>query len=271
MWSGGALSADVYPLDVVGIGAYLCVQMTLSAPKPGTRDGQDVAAVHERLRDAILRGEIAAGQTTSQVTLARELDVGRTPLREAMRMLQREGLVISEPNRRVRIAALSGDDAEELYIMRIALEAVAVRITAPTLTSDAFAELEGYMAQMDHYMKVGDLPGMRTPHRAFHHRLVAAAGPRVTKQISELFDHAERYRLRFGASGSWEERRAEHRDILDATAAGDADLAAERLAAHYVHTAALVFQALQPEHDLARLRATLRTVAPGAEAVLSAP
>jgi DNA-binding GntR family transcriptional regulator len=227
--------------------------------------------VHERLRSAILRGEIPAGEATTQVSLARELDVGRTPLREALRMLQREGLVISEPNRRVRIAELSGDDAEELYIMRIALEAVAIRITVPTLTSHSFAELEGYMAQMDHYMRVDDLPGMRAPHHAFHHLLVAAAGPRVSDMIAQLFDHAERYRLAFGATepGVLDERRAEHRALIDAAAAGDADLAALRLSEHYARTAALVFAALDPGHDLARLRTTIRTVAPGAEEKLN--
>ncbi len=243
----------------------------MAAPtKTATRDGQSVAAIHERLRAAILRGEIPAGEVTSQATLARELDAGRTPLREAMRMLQREGLVISEPNRRVRIASLSGDDAEELYIMRISLEAVAIRITVPTLTSDDFAALEGYMAQMEHYTAVGDQPGMRAPHRAFHHLFVAAAGPRVSDEIAELFDHSERYRLQFGAAGSWEERRAEHRGIVDAAAAGNADLAAERLAAHYAHTAALVFRVLDPDRDLVRLRTTIETVAPGAVTALTA-
>jgi len=236
---------------------------------PKTRDGQHVAMVHERLRTAILRGTIPAGQTTSQVTLARDLDVGRTPLREALRMLQREGLVVSEPNRRVRIAELSGADAEELYIMRIALEAVAIRITVPTLTSDDFAELEGYMAQMDHYMKVDDRPGMRAPHHAFHHLLVAASGPRVSDMIAQLFDHAERYRLRFGATpGVWSVRRAEHRAIIDAAAAGDPELAALRLTEHYARTAALVFAGLDPDHDLARLRTTITAVAPGAEHAL---
>jgi DNA-binding GntR family transcriptional regulator len=234
----------------------------------GTRDGHHVATVHERLRAAILGGEIAAGETTSQATLARDLDVGRTPLREALRMLQREGLVISEPNRRVRIAELSPDDAEELYLMRISLEAIAIKITVPMLTSDDFAQLEGFMAQMDHYMKVGDQPGMRTPHLAFHHRLVAGAGRRVSDEIAELFDHAERYRLRFGAMGPWEEHRAEHRAILDAAAATDADLAAERLVEHYVHTANLIFASLDTDHDLARLRTAIATVAPGAEASL---
>jgi DNA-binding GntR family transcriptional regulator len=232
--------------------------------RSSTRDGQSVAAIHERLRGAILRGELPAGEVTSQATLARDLDAGRTPLREAMRMLQREGLVISEPNRRIRIAALSGDDAEELYVMRISLETVAIRITVPTLTSDAFAALQGYMAQMEHYMSVGDQPGMRAPHRAFHHLLVAEAGARVSGEIAELFDHSERYRLRFGAAGSWEQRRAEHRGLVDAAAAGDSDLAAERLAAHYAHTARLVFAALDPDRDLVRLRTTIQAVAPGA-------
>src|SRR3954447_3251459 len=236
----------------------------------GTRDGQHVALVHDRLRDAILRGELPAGQTTSQVTLARDLDVGRTPLREALRMLQREGLVVSEPNRRVRIAQLSSSDAEELYVMRIALEAVAVRITVPRLTSTDFAELEGYMAQMDHYMRSEDRPGMRVPHRAFHDRLVHAAGERVLTTIGQLFDHGERYRLRYGATTPerWDQRRAEHRAILDAAAASDGDLAAERLVAHYLQTVKFIFAALDPAHDLARLRTTIRTVAPGAESAL---
>jgi DNA-binding GntR family transcriptional regulator len=242
-----------------------------SNPGNGTRDGQHVALVHDRLRDAILRGELPAGQTTSQVTLARDLDVGRTPLREALRMLQREGLVVSEPNRRVRIAGLSSSDAEELYVMRIALEVVAIRITVPTLSSTDIAELEGYMAQMDHYMRAEDRYGLRVPHRAFHDRLVRGAGERVAITIGQLFDHAERYRLAYGATTQvrWDHRRAEHRAILDAAAAGDADLAARHLAEHYAQTAALIFAAIDPAHDLARLRTTIMTVAPGAEAALT--
>lgn len=224
--------------------------------------------MHERLRTAILRGELEPGAIMSQERLARDFDVGRTPLREALRLLQREGLVIAEPNRRIQIAPLSGEDIEGLFIMRITLEAVAIRITVPTLTSDDFAQLEGYMAQMEHYQKVNDQVGFRAPHRAFHQLLVAASGPRVNCEIAELADHSERYRLRFGGLGSWDEPHAEHRGILDAAASGDRDLAADRLAAHYAQAAALVFAALDPEHDLTRLRTAIRTVAPGAEAAL---
>jgi DNA-binding GntR family transcriptional regulator len=120
--------------------------MTSKDNIPKARDGQNVGAVYERLRTAILRGEIAAGAKVAQARLAGEFGAGRTPLREALRMLQRDGLVISEPNRSVRVAALSGEDFEEICIMRVALEAVAIRISVPTLTSADLADLEGYMA-----------------------------------------------------------------------------------------------------------------------------
>jgi DNA-binding GntR family transcriptional regulator len=176
--------------------------------------------------------------------------------------------VIAAPNRRVRIAPLTAEDFEQISIARLALEAVAIRITVPTLTSADVAALEGYMAQMDHYHKAGDEPGLREPHRAFHHTLVAAAGPRVGAEIGALADHAERYRVRFGAFGHWDDGRAEHRAILDAAASGAADLAANRLAEHYVRTMLLVFGVLDRGYDLGRLRTTIRAIAPGAEAAL---
>jgi DNA-binding GntR family transcriptional regulator len=225
--------------------------------------GQSFVAVHAQLRAAILTGEINEGAVTSQAALAERFGVGRTPLREALRMLQREGLVISQPNHRVRIAELSGDDAEELYIMRIALEAVAISVSVPALTAVDLAELDGLMAQMDHYLKVRDWFGYREPHREFHHRLIYVAGPRVSGRIDELSDHSERYRLRFGARGSWEERRVEHLAILGAAGEGDRARTAELLVAHYLHTVRLVFAELDPDRDLSRLRDTVAIVAPG--------
>lgn len=233
------------------------------------RDGQNVTIVHDLLRQKILRGGIPIGET-SQAALARELDVGRTPLREAIRMLQREGLVISEPNRRLRIAELSAPDMEELYVMRVALEGVAIRITVPALGSEGIAELEGLMAQMDHYMRSQDHAGFRGPHHAFHAALVVGAGERVTSMIAQLFDHAERYRVNFGATKPeiWDQRRAEHRGIVDACAEGDAELAVRRLVEHYARTAALVFEGLGGDYDPERLRIALAAMAPGSESAL---
>jgi DNA-binding GntR family transcriptional regulator len=235
------------------------------------RDGQNVTFVHNRLREGILAGEIPPGEV-SQAALARQLDVGRTPLREAVRMLQREGLVYSEPNRRIRIAELSASDAEELLVMRVALECAAIRLTVPTLGSTGIAEIEGLMAQMDHYIRSSDPGGYRGPHHAFHARLVTAGGERMTTMIAQLFDHAERYQATFGVASPkvWGERRAEHRAIVDAVVTGDPDLAALRLALHYGYAASMVFDGLGGGYAPDRLRAVLSTVAPGSEQSLGA-
>jgi DNA-binding GntR family transcriptional regulator len=230
------------------------------------RAGDIVAQVHEQLRNAILLGEIRPGVKTSQAELARDLSVGRTPLREAVRMLQDEGLVLAEPNRRVQIASLSIEDAEELYVMRIALEVAASRITTPQLTRGDIAELEGLMAQMSHLASADSVALFRPPHRAFHERFVAGAGTRPAALIAELFDHAERYRAVYGAASPdhFARRAAEHRAMLDAAAAGDTDGVAAAIAVHYVQTARLVAAALDPEHPLDRLRTTVAAAAPGA-------
>ncbi|HZO62296.1 MAG TPA: GntR family transcriptional regulator [Gaiellaceae bacterium] len=226
-----------------------------------------VGTVHDRLRSAILRGEIPPGQVTSQVVLARQLGVSRTPLREALRLLQREGLVLAEPNRQVRIAGFTLADVEGLYAMRIALEAVAIRATVPTLTPEDLAELEGLMAQMDHYMRSVDMARMDVPHALFHARFVRAGGARLTTAIAQLFDHAQRYRLAYLAGtpgGGYADRRAEHRAMIDAAAAGDVEATIERLVAHYVRTARLTISQLDPDHDPSVLRAAVASVAPRA-------
>ncbi len=230
-----------------------------------TRDGQHVEMAYERLRRAILKGEIAAGAAPSQVVLARELGVSRTPLREALRLLEREGLILAAPNRRARVAEFSISDLEELYLTRIALEAVAVRITVPTLGPEDFAEIEGLMAQMDHYSRLGDMQRVESPHLDFHKRFVRSAGTRVTAQLVQLAEHAARYRVAYGAAGgSWEVRQAEHRSLVDAATARDVDLTATRLVAHYAHTALVVIAALDPGHEARSLLTAIEAVAPEA-------
>jgi DNA-binding GntR family transcriptional regulator len=233
------------------------------------RNGQNVGFVYDVLREAILVGELAPGSTTTQLALAERYQVGRTPLREALRLLQSERLVVDDPNRRVQITPLTAADAEELFIARVLLEPAAVRLTVPTLTSRDDAEMRGYMAQMDHYEQAHDWVSLREPHRAFHAKLFAAAGPRLVGMLSQLFDHAERYRLRASPTREfWKLRQSEHRAIFAAAAARDADRTADLLCRHYAHTAGLVCRAFDPDTELVRLRGLLGRVAPGAEAEL---
>jgi DNA-binding GntR family transcriptional regulator len=239
---------------------------TPSEEKPGerrVRDGHRVTRVHDELRDRILRGEIAPGSSMSQVELAQLLDAGRTPLREALRLLQSEGLIITEPNRNVRVAEFTLDDVEDLYVMRIALECSASLITVPDLAPAEIAELRGLKAQMEYFESEGDHQGWEAPHQAFHLKLTSRAGRRSAQTIRQLWDHAGRYRRFYELADPppWLLRVAEHQRLLDAAEAGDGEEAARQLALHYAGTVADIVQRAEAQADLPALRAVLKKFA----------
>jgi len=228
--------------------------------------GHNFAAVYGTLRAAIIDGELQAGAVTTQMALAERYSVGRTPLREALRVLQKEGLVANEPNRRVQIAGRTAADVEQLYIARVLLESEAVRETVPRLESRDDAELLGYLAQMDHYGAASDWVGLREPHRQFHFRLYAAGGDRLVGLITELAEHAERYRVANAAGlDLWERRQREHRAIAEAAAERNAELTTRLLVEHYARTAVMVCADLDPSAELQRLAETLQRAAPGSQ------
>ena len=94
--------------------------------------------VHAHLRQMILDGTVPPGTVLSQVQLAQVIGVSRTPLREALRMLQEEGLVLAEYNHRVRVADIDIGELEYFYASRIMLESLAISLTVPLLTQEDF-------------------------------------------------------------------------------------------------------------------------------------
>jgi GntR family transcriptional regulator, rspAB operon transcriptional repressor len=220
-------------------------------------NGQNTDDVYGRVRSAILDGELAPGAVMSQVALAEELGISRTPLREALRMLQTERLVEAEPNRRVRVAPMTPADLEELYVIRVTLEAEAVRLSVPRMTSEQLARLEGYMAEMAHYAEAQDYRRWTMPHRQFHRALTAPAGERVNDLLGQLFDHAERYRRLHIGHGPSAWATASHREILNACKTGDRDRSAALLASHLARTGFEVSELLDADYEPVALRAAL--------------
>jgi DNA-binding GntR family transcriptional regulator len=227
------------------------------------RDGHHVTRVHDELRNRILRGEMAPGTSMSQVELAEMLDAGRTPLREALRLLQSEGLVENEPNRNVRVAEFTLDDVEDLYLMRIALECSAALVTVPELVSSDIAELGGLITQMEYFEAERDHVGWEAPHRAFHLKLIGGAGPQTRRTIEQLWDHAERYRRFYELADPppWLLRVAEHRGLLDAAKSGDGDEVSRLLALHYAGTVVETVHGAGSSAELKTLRAVLKKFA----------
>lgn len=224
--------------------------------QPAIRDGQLARIAHDRMRAAILSGDLPAGEGFSQVDLAKKLEVGRTPLREALRTLQEEGLITSQA-RRIRVAEFSLSDIEEVYVLRLLIETAAIGITVPHLTPEEIAELWGLLAQMAHYAIQHDFERVEIPHRAFHSILVGRSGKRVLRQTEQLSDHAERYRRAYLAldKSSFETSTEEHHGLYDAAAEGNGALAVRRLAAHYHRTAMGVITELGSAYQPARLTA----------------
>src|SRR3712207_4003170 len=123
------------PLDPLSRRSVL-MPLTPGTLQPIARaDGRRTAVdVYESLRQSILSGRLGPGTILSQVEVARALEVSRTPVREAMRMLQEAGLVSSEPNLRSQVLGFDPTDIEALYIKRIVLEAFGVSLTTKRMT-----------------------------------------------------------------------------------------------------------------------------------------
>src|SRR4029450_5125028 len=116
--------------------------------------------------------------------------VRRGPPREAVRMLQREGLVEAEVNRRGRVSSFSIDDLEQLYAMRIVHESLAIRITVPRFTQLDIDALHNCLRRME-ALAGHDLRQWQAVDREFHFTLVAHAGDRLMRTIRELYDPAD--------------------------------------------------------------------------------
>lgn len=227
---------------------------------PAVRVISNTEEVYERLRAMLLNGEIAPGTVLSQVQLARELEVSTTPLREAMRLLQAEGLLIAEHNRRSRVAALDPRDIDALYASRIMLEALAIRLTVPRLKQADIDALRVDLAQMAEAGRTQNLAVWEPVHADFHRRLTSGSDEQMARIIASVADHTERYRRSslFGSPvRTWELGNVEHEAIVEACATAQPELASNLLARHLGRSALTVLAKVAPEENPVAVREAL--------------
>jgi DNA-binding GntR family transcriptional regulator len=201
--------------------------------------------VLEKLRTAILAGDLPAGDTLRQEDLAARLGVSRMPVREAIKRLQSEGLVEVLPSRRVRVAALSRAEIEDIYDMRAALEPLAVGLAVPRLTKaqlrDAAHALEAADDEED-----ADTFGVR--NAAFHLALMSPCErPRLLNEIASLLDLSDRYQRAALRDPQHNARvREEHAVLLAAARGRDADTAARLTEEHVRRAGARLLELFGP-------------------------
>nr|NSL47705.1 GntR family transcriptional regulator [Dendrosporobacter quercicolus DSM 1736] len=176
--------------------------------------------VVEKLREAILNGELAGGQQLKQEALAGWLQVSLSPVREALKNLEAEGLVKFSPNRGVAVTALSAAEAREIFEIRLFLESGALELSIPYLQSADLTKAGQILQQADCAPASSDCGGLNWQ---FHQVLYQGADrPRLLSMIQILHNNVERYmRLYLATMNFHEQSQQEHRELLAACAGKD--------------------------------------------------
>lgn len=203
-------------------------------------------AVLGELRRAIVAGQLRPGEQILQDALAERFGVSRVPLREALKILEGEGQVVYRPHRGYFVAQLDVADLHEVYRMRELLETEAVRVAVPRLTDTDLRRLRDAADDVDRADASGDLVAMTVANRRFHFTLIEAAGmPRLARLVRILWDATDVYRsLYYAEEGHRRIVHEEHRAVVDAVAAGDAERAVALLTEHREHAVAEVTRLL---------------------------
>ncbi|NUR88746.1 MAG: GntR family transcriptional regulator [Nonomuraea sp.] len=200
--------------------------------------------VRDELRARINQGLIRPGDRLYEYRLAEELGVSRIPVREAIRMLESEGLVVVQPHKGVLVRALGPDDVENLFDVREAMEVLAARLAARRVSEADVTRLRGLLAQGRRALEEGDLEQVDATNTDFHESLIRVAGNPLLHEVWEPLQG----RLRWLFRQNTEQERVwqEHHDILGAVESGDAEFAAALALKHVRSSRRMVLEMLAP-------------------------
>jgi DNA-binding GntR family transcriptional regulator len=197
-------------------------------------------AVYQELRSRILDGSIQPASTLNQEALAATLGLSITPLREALRRLESEGLVRLEAHRTMTIAPLTRRELHELYAVRLQLDPFAAALTAREASDETLTEIERLARK-----RVERNPRALLQHnRSFHHAIYSSSGNLVLIGVlDQLWNRTDRYRL-IVLQNRIQERAAEeeHREIAAALVGRDARRVGDLVNRHVEKTQRLIEQ-----------------------------
>ncbi|MEG0806295.1 MAG: GntR family transcriptional regulator [Lachnospiraceae bacterium] len=179
--------------------------------------------VFQTLREAILRGDMKPGERLMEMTLADKLGVSRTPVREAIRMLELEGLAITVPRKGAKVAKMTERDMEDLIEIRRVLDELAVKNVSRTITKEQAAELRLAERGFERAAMEGDSIEIAKKDSQFHDVIYRASGnKRLLSLISTMQEQLYRYRMEYLKNPDTHQRLIkEHKEMLEALESGD--------------------------------------------------
>jgi DNA-binding GntR family transcriptional regulator len=208
----------------------------LETPRPLAEDAAD------RVREQILSGGFAQGEHLVEAKIAEQLGISRGPVREAFKLLRAEGLLQEEPRKGTFVVRMSPEDVREIYGLRAAIEGRAARMIATRGDAEVIAELRGKLEAIGAAVGAGESAAVFQADLAFHESLVGLAGNSRLDEVFARYVPTLRALLRLDEHvyRSLDDIAMEHRPLLDALAAGDADGAAALAEAHCDHAGELI-------------------------------
>ena len=180
--------------------------------------------VFQTLRQAILKGELKPGERLMEVALAERLGVSRTPIREAMRKLELEGLVVMVPRKGAQVASITEKDLTDVLEVRITLENFAIEKACTHMTEEDMDKLWLASKQFERAIQEGDLVRIAEADQAFHEIIYQASdNARLLQVLTNMREQIYRYRLEYLKDElSRDKLLEEHRRLTDAIRRRDA-------------------------------------------------
>lgn len=190
------------------------------------------------LRERILSGELAEGETIRQEALAEEYDVSRMPIREALKRLNAEGLVQWANNRGGSVTKHSLDEIGEIFDLRILIEVDLFRRAIPNMGQREFARCDEILKQMEASYDENDVGKWGILNYQYHSALYAASQRKLTNELLDRVNlQSDRYvRMHLSVMKQREPAKKEHRDLLRLAREGNVDKACEVLTQHIRRT-----------------------------------
>lgn len=201
------------------------------------------------LREAILRGDYKPGERLPQKELTEQLDMSPTPIREALRILEAQGLLERVPYKGAYVAEVSPDESEEISVIRSALEGLATKMAVPNLTGDDIQDLERLTEEMEDAWRQMNIQRLRRSNYRFHSLIYQRAGSqRLSDMIISLWP-------RFSTDTLWmipgraERSIQQHHALMDEIRDGDAEAAADMMADHILTAGESITQFLKRQQN----------------------
>lgn len=193
--------------------------------------------VFQEIREDILKGKFKENEELREATLGKELGVSRTPVREALRQLELEGLVHIIPNKGAYVTGITEKDVHDIYMTRSMLEGLCARWAAEHISEEQIQEMEEVLLLTEYHLDRGNAEQLAELDGKFHEVLYDASQSRILRHIlSDFHKYVQVARKR---SVKKEDRAKksleEHREILNALRTGDAGRAEELAHIHILN------------------------------------